>query len=118
MPARNLSSEFGQEFRLQSEQMTDSVLCDRRLALEQVFLTADRHAYFRYCEVWAPDLAQRWPSPDWLASTLSPDPPSITPWAAVSRSAVTPKARVNGPRLYPFRRTWWQREYEGFGRCS
>ena len=86
---------IGQNFRTESEDMTGSVCATRAQTRDSVLPTPDRNSYFRYSHPSGPRRMGRVPHTDRSFREL-------IPWAAVSRSVVSPKARVERPAPSPF----------------
>jgi hypothetical protein len=87
---------FGQIFRAQPEGMTGSATARGGIASGQLFLTPDRYSYFRITQPPGPQHVGR------LLHTYRTYR-ELIPWAAVSRSADAPKARVGRPAPSHFR---------------
>ena len=64
----------GHKDRRASVKLTGSVV-PTGFASGQLFLTTDRHSYYRYREAGAFGLTKRRPKPDWPVPALMPDLP-------------------------------------------
>jgi hypothetical protein len=92
----------GQKFRTASELMTDMVAVTGAVAWDRDILTTVRYSYFRYRETGLPvshSVGQ--PRIRWLPHKHRTYR-ETSPWAAVSRTVVAPKARAARPAPLPF----------------